>query len=757
MNLKLRLLTGFMFLSLFFTQLSYSQLSYSEDFEGDEVFWTNPEDAYWLDDYESCDGYSIVTELYTYYEEGTSVSSTLGISNGQLATLSYEYKLIDYYDDTPYPNSPNWGNFSVEYSTSATGPWTLIETVSPANHIVSGDCATRTVAFTPPAGSNVYLRLRSAANPDEDIDIDALLYFDNVSVTQAASLPCEGTPSASTTIAANGTICNSQQAQLSLSPAYYSGGLTFQWQSSTNGTDYTPITGATSPTYSAAQTASTWYRAVITCTGSGQTATSTPVQVINSGLECYCDVPFEEDIEPITLVNFAGIDNVSSAAINGSPGVENFTGLTPGQVTAGQTYEITLEGNTNDPDGDGYETYFTVFIDWNHDGDFEDDDEQNEIGYLVDSNGTDGVQLTGDIEVPEDALPGLTYMRVFKLFYEFTSDPCSSEDGAGYGQVEDYLINVTTDCNLEAPEIEEDITLCNAATGADLPNFDGDIVWYYSATGDDVVVESDALVAGTYYAAAIEGTCESEERTPVEVIIDVVNLDEVEDVFSCTTYVLPALTNGAYYGGTEGTGTEYEAGDEITETTTLYVYAESEIVEGCFAEAVFTVNIDALPEIEGAEEQTITTPGATITDIVILTVNGASVTWYPTQEDAEAGTNAIPTTTELVNGATYYAVQNNGECSSEVFEVTITTTLGTDDFTNKGFTYYPNPVNSVLTINYSSAITNVTVYNLMRQQVLSRDNTQLQAVTDMSALSTGTYLVKVTAGTQTATLKIVKQ
>ena len=59
------------------------------------------------------------------------------------------------------------------------------------------------------------------------------------------------------------------------------------------------------------------------------------------------------------------------------------------------------------------------------------------------STGLDAIQATGDIEVPEDALEGLTYMRVFKSYDTYTTDPCSSEDAYGYGQVEDYLVNVT--------------------------------------------------------------------------------------------------------------------------------------------------------------------------------------------------------------------------------------------------------------------------------------------------------------------------
>ncbi|KGO92836.1 T9SS type A sorting domain-containing protein [Flavobacterium subsaxonicum] len=659
-------------------QKGYAQLNYSEDFESDDIAWTNPDFAYWLDDYESCDGYSIVTELYSFYDPGTTVSGLLGMSNGQLATLTYDYKLVDYYDETEaYPNSPNWGSFTIEYAASQSGPWTLLETVSPANHIVSADCATRTVTFTPPGGSNVYIRLTSGANQNEDID--AYLYFDNVSVTQAASLPCDGTPPTSVTAASTLYACNETDVTLSLSPPYFVAGLTYQWQSSTDNVTYTNIaTGGTAATYTTTQAVSTWYRAKITCTASTLTATSTPIQVQNSGLDCLCQVEFDSGVEPITFVEFAGISNTSSADVS-SPQQEDFTSIAPGQVDIGETYDITIKGNTVDVFGDGYENYITVFIDWNHNGDLTDDGESYEIGVITNSDGEDDVELTGEIEVPDDALPGLTYMRVFKLFDEYTGDPCSSDEG--YGQVEDYLLNVN--CNLEAPEFDEVLEFCTGATGIDLPS--DDVAWYGSATGDDIIAEDTPLASGTYYAAQVEGLCESEERTPVE------------------------------------------------------------------------VSIIALANIEGEAIQDLGDASGTTENLVIIVQEGATVTWYATLADAQANTNPIADTLILEDGATYYAVATLGNCSTDVFAVTISNTGSVTGFANGTFSYYPNPVKDVLNLEYIKNIDSATVYNLVGQQVLVTTINQSKAQLDLSNLAAGTYMVKVSANNATATIKVVKQ
>src|SRR5690606_22274430 len=81
----------------------------------------------------------------------------------------------------------------------------------------------------------------------------------------------------------------------------------------------------------------------------------------------YCPVSFTSGVEPITLVNFAGINNPSPAAVGGTIYLEDFTAIV-GNVTAGVTYPITVNGNT---DGT-FTNYFRVFVDWNQNGLFDD-------------------------------------------------------------------------------------------------------------------------------------------------------------------------------------------------------------------------------------------------------------------------------------------------------------------------------------------------------------------------------------------------
>src|SRR6218665_831701 len=156
----------------------------------------------------------------------------------------------------------------------------------------------------------------------------------------------------------------------------------------------------------------------------------------------YCTPGFTNNIEPITLVNFAGINNSSPnlpvGLANGTTiiAIEDYTAIT-GNVTAGATYPITLKGNT---DGASFTVYFRVYVDWNHNDVFTDPGESYDIGTITNSTGINAKELVGSIEVPPTALPGNTRIRVMKKFNAYPTGPCQT--GAGFGQVEDYTLIV---------------------------------------------------------------------------------------------------------------------------------------------------------------------------------------------------------------------------------------------------------------------------------------------------------------------------
>lgn len=83
--------------------------------------------------------------------------------------------------------------------------------------------------------------------------------------------------------------------------------------------------------------------------------------------------------------------------------------------------------------------------------------------------------------------------------------------------------------------------------------------------------------------------------------------------------------------------------------------------------------------------------------------------------------------------------------------------MSVEDFATAKVKAYPNPVKNVLNISFNENISDVAVFNLVGQQVLSKKINTTEAQVDMSNLAQGTYLVKVTVNNEVKTMKVVKE
>lgn len=159
----------------------------------------------------------------------------------------------------------------------------------------------------------------------------------------------------------------------------------------------------------------------------------------NPSPDSYCSVTATQEVEPITRVVFAGIDNASP--LNSLAGYENFTAI-HGEATAGRTYAIRLQGkaalsfNAN--------TY-TVFFDWNRNGTLDEPQEIYSSGHLIGSTGIDGMEVVHDVAIPADAGPGPVRMRVLKVYSPSSFAlywPSGACGNYRWGQIEDYTVDI---------------------------------------------------------------------------------------------------------------------------------------------------------------------------------------------------------------------------------------------------------------------------------------------------------------------------
>ena len=130
-----------------------------------------------------------------------------------------------------------------------------------------------------------------------------------------------------------------------------------------------------------------------------------------------------------TRVVFNTIDNSS-----GKPGpYSDYTDISTG-VKADEIHDLTVQVNT---DGD-YTVHTLVWIDWNQDCDFDDANEEYDLGTAINETNLPTTESPLSITIPSDALLGSTTMRVST---RYSSDPtsCMTDQDA---EVEDYTVEV---------------------------------------------------------------------------------------------------------------------------------------------------------------------------------------------------------------------------------------------------------------------------------------------------------------------------
>ncbi|MBG43429.1 MAG: hypothetical protein CL530_05615 [Aequorivita sp.] len=107
-----------------------------------------------------------------------------------------------------------------------------------------------------------------------------------------------------------------------------------------------------------------------------------------------------------------------------------------------------------------------------------------------------------------------------------------------------------------------------------------------------------------------------------------------------------------------------------------------------------------------------------------------------------------------VGGIDFFSIDANNEYY--VDDVVFSSTAGVEDFAADSFKVYPNPVKDVLNISTKTAVDNVTIYDVLGKAVLTVNPDAISPKVDMSGLSSGAYLVQVTIGNATNTVKVLK-
>jgi len=163
-----------------------AQIDYFQDFSINDGVWSDRD--FTATSIAVCDGGNALranpmNDLGTPIPVET-VSQSLGISNGEEVILSYNYKLLYYDDMLPYKAlaDADWGMLTIEYGPTQNGPWRELDMILPENHRATDECLTRKIAFTPPNGEAVFLRIIASGATEPGISY--FVYVDNISLLQ---------------------------------------------------------------------------------------------------------------------------------------------------------------------------------------------------------------------------------------------------------------------------------------------------------------------------------------------------------------------------------------------------------------------------------------------------------------------------------------------------------------------------------------------------------------------------------------------
>lgn len=126
----------------------------------------------------------------------------------------------------------------------------------------------------------------------------------------------------------------------------------------------------------------------------------------------------------------------------------------------------------------------------------------------------------------------------------------------------------------------------------------------------------------------------------------------------------------------------------------------------------------------------------------IMTINGTQLPGQPFDDVA------------ILGAIDFFSFNANNEMYID--DIVFGSTASIGDLKAETFSVYPNPVTDILNINSKTAVDNVTVYDVLGKVVLTAQPDAISPRIDMSGLSSGAYMVQVTIGKTSKTVKVLK-
>jgi hypothetical protein len=215
-----------------------------------------------------------------------------------------------------------------------------------------------------------------------------------------------------------------------------------------------------------------------------------------------------------------------------------------------------------------------------------------------------GLASYTEINVPvatEDIATGTQKYLVFT----FRSNNLSDPNTIGWGGLDDVELTYTLPCNVSAPSAQAQ-NFCGTATTSELSAQGTGVIWYDVAENGTPLAEDATLATGTYYAASVEGTCES-NRIPVAVTVTVADAPTGDATQTVTADTAPDATlqdltvtatgTVTWYASAENAASGEGALDPFTQLENNTTYYATQTIGECESSS-FAVTVTVVLDTE---------------------------------------------------------------------------------------------------------------------------------------------------------------
>lgn len=229
-----------------------------------------------------------------------------------------------------------------------------------------------------------------------------------------------------------------------------------------------------------------------------------------------------------------------------------------------------------------------------------------------------------------------------------------------------------------------------------------------------------ALVPATFYDSYVISNCDAD------------GMSDLSEPVSFQTSIPPPGCGGKFYdtGGANGEFTDNED----------YTTIVSPDAAGNVVTAAFTfVNNSAF-------------------DILTVDIGDGNPVVVP-EIDPGAGDPPVSYTSIASDGSLIFHFVSTGAVTNPGWEADITCTLGIKEVIFDAFSYTPNPVKNelILMLKNGNEIQKISIYDLLGKEVLGAVPHEHTSALDMSDLSPGIYLMKITINGLNETFKLIKE